>query len=53
MASVCTLLMMQTSSTILANSGKSSLIQAPCLPCWANLKTLGATGTASALRSSW
>ena len=31
-------------STTLAVCGRSSLIQRPDLPCWANLNWLGATG---------
>ena len=35
---------MAMSSTTLAVHGSSSLIQAPLWPCWANLKSVGATG---------
>ena len=44
-ASVLTVLTIAMSSTISAVFGNSSLIQAPFWPCWANLKTLGATGS--------
>ncbi len=43
-ASVQTDRISANSSTILDVQGKSSLIQAPDLPCWANLNFDGATG---------
>src|SRR5258708_11207216 len=43
-ASVQTLLMTASSSTILDVHGSSSLTQRPLLPCWANLYFDGATG---------
>jgi hypothetical protein len=44
MALVCTLRTIARSSTTLAVQGRRSLTHAPLWPCWAKLKTDGATG---------